>query len=821
MTGPLPVSSYRIQLTVEYGFDDVIGLLDHLWALGISHVYLSPVTEAVVGSGHGYDVVDHTRVRDELGGREGLDRLLVAAAERGLRVIIDHVPNHCSTSRPELNPRWWTMLRDGPDSPAAAWFDVDRDHPGSGGRVLLPVLGAPLDDVLSQGEIIVAPADELVSEPHLLVHGGLRLPLAPATVHALRPDGADAVGRDLRGLLDAQHYELRFWRDVDRNVRRFFTIDDLVAVRVEDAAVAEVVDTVPARLADHPGFGGVRVDHVDGLADPLGYLTGLRGRIGSDAWLLVEKILATDEWLPASWPVDGTTGYELARILDQVMLRPEAELTLDGLWAMALEGVDDARVQGAYHEVEDLARREVLAEGLAPDVERAVRAMVVALGVDPADGEGQDAGDRVRDALVELTVQLPRYRTYLPDDPAGAEVLRSVAAAVVAGRPELGGFLDRIVEVLLDARDDPQRLARTRWQQLSGPAMAKGAEDRAFYRYLRWAALCEVGGDPGRFGASVEEFHAHMVLVAERWPRTMLTVSTHDTKRAADVRARAAALAADHTAWAQAVRGWMPIIHELEPAIRRTTILHALQTVVTCPGLDVDRLTAFLVKSAREAELRTAWTEVDPDHEDRLRRLAEMLLGEHEVADSVAVWADRLERPGIAAAVVATILRATVPGVPDTYQGTEVLSYRLVDPDNRVAPDWPAVRAVVGAAGQLDLRQAWRDRADATKAVVMRRVAALRRRHTEAFAGGYRAVPVAGAEADRVIAFVRGPEQVLVVVALPGAQFVAAGEGGPAVQLPPGRWCHVLVDGAEPIEGDSVAVVDLLAGLPGAVLERR
>lgn len=802
----VPVASYRVQLSAEQGFDHVIGLLDHLVGLGISHVYLSPVTEAVPGSGHGYDVVDHTRVRAELGGADGLERLLVAAHERGLEVVIDHVPNHCSTTRPELNRPWWTMLRDGPGSPAAAWFDVDRDHPRCAGRVLLAVLGAPLEQVIAEGGIVIAAADDVVTEPHLLVHGGLRLPLAPGTAEGLA--GSGTAPGDVGAVLDRQHYELRWWRDADRNVRRFFTIDDLVAVRVEDPVVAEVVDTLPAALAGRPGFGGVRVDHVDGLADPERYLAALRGRIGPDAWLLVEKILAPDEWVPASWPVDGTTGYEFARILDQVMMTPGADRTIGGSWDDAVADVDDDRVHGGYHRVEDLARREVLTEGLAPDVERTVRAFAGCL---------PDESDLLA-TIVELTVRLPRYRTYLPDDADGERVLHEVIASLRAEHPDLAACADRVAAILLDPVDATQRLARTRWQQLTGPAMAKGAEDRAFYRYLRWPALCEVGGDPGRLGATVEEFHALMGEVAERWPRTMLTASTHDTKRSSDVRARAAALAADHEAWAQAVRGWLPTVCELEPAIRPTTVLHALHTVVTCPGLDADRLTAFLVKAAREAELRTAWTDADPDHEDRLRRLAEMVVGEHDLAGSVLRWAERLDRPGVAAAVTATLLRCTVPGVPDTYQGTEVLSYRLVDPDNRAVPDWAAVRAVVAAASGLDLVAAWRERAEAAKAVVMQRVAALRRRRPSAFAGDYRPIAVEGDDSDRVVAFGRGDE-VVVVVALPGATFNLAGEGGPIVRLPSGRWTPVLVDGGDTVDGGGIPVVDLLAGLPGAVLE--
>ena len=259
---PPPIASYRVQLTPTFGFADTVGLLDHLVALGISHLYLSPVAEAVPGSLHGYDVVDHTRVRAEFGGDAGW-RAARRCSGPGLGVMIDHVPNHMSVAEAQLNDRWWEMLRDGPTSAAAGWFDVDWDV--ADGRVIVPKLGEPLDDLLAAGGLTIGDGDR---GPELR-YGPLRFPLAAGTEHL---DVADAV--------DRQHYRLQWWRDPARNVRRFFTIDDLVAVRAEDPAVAEVIDTIPARLADHPAFAGVRVDHVDGLAQPEAYLDGLRGRIG-------------------------------------------------------------------------------------------------------------------------------------------------------------------------------------------------------------------------------------------------------------------------------------------------------------------------------------------------------------------------------------------------------------------------------------------------------------------------------------------------------------------------------------------------------------
>ena len=336
MHGPPPTATYRFQLTPTFGFADAAAQLPRLARLGISHVYLSPVTEAVPGSTHGYDVTDHTKVRDELGGIDGLTALLDDLARRGMGALVDHVPNHTAVAQAELNPRWWAMLRDGPESESARWFDVD--WAAADGHVILPVLGDPLDEVVGRLEVV---GDELRLGPQ-------RFPLAPGT-ESLAP--ADALAR--------QHYRLQWWRDPARNVRRFFTIDGLVGLRVVDPEVAAVVDTVPRMLAEHDAFAGVRVDHVDGLVDPQAYLDRLRVAIG-DRWIVVEKILAAGETLPRAWAVEGTTGYEHATVLEHAMLDRHGWARMRAGWVRSTE---DGR---PFREWELDARREVLQLGLRP-----------------------------------------------------------------------------------------------------------------------------------------------------------------------------------------------------------------------------------------------------------------------------------------------------------------------------------------------------------------------------------------------------------------------------------------------------------------------
>jgi (1->4)-alpha-D-glucan 1-alpha-D-glucosylmutase len=745
------VATYRFQLTPAFGFEHVVAQLDRLRQLGVSHAYLSPVTEAVPGSSHGYDVVDHTRVRDELGGLDGLTALLDAAASRGMGVVIDHVANHVAVGRPELNRPWWAMLRDGPASEAARWFDVDWES--ADGKVILPVLGAPLADVA--GSLVIVDGE--------LRLGTQRFPLADGTAD-LAPGEA----------LERQHYRLQHWQQPERNVRRFFTIDDLVAVRVEDPDVAAAVDTVPRLLSAHDGFAGVRVDHVDGLADPLTYLEGLRRLIGSDRWLLVEKILAPGERLPDAWPVDGTTGYEHAAVLEHALLDADGWDLLRRRW------VAETGDRRPFRDWELDARREVLAEGLRPDLERVARVAADRLDADEAT---------VEEAVAELSVHLDRYRTYLPDG-EGDPALTLALAEAAASQPRLAPVLARLVTELRDSDHAEAVEWRTRWQQLTGPATAKGVEDRAFWRYVTLASLDEVGGyaEPIAGVDPVAALHEHHAVTADRWPTTLLAGTTHDTKRSEDVRANGLALAASARPFVELVDEWFDgpgARFSIDVAIQWL----ALQTVATTPGLDGQRLSAFLVKAGREADVHTAWTDPDEPYERQLGRLADVLLQWPPAAE----LRDELAGPGTATTLAMLAVRLTAPGVPDIYQGTEAFRYLLVDPDNRTPPDHD-------------------EHSPSARAVMMRRV--LRVRH-EVELAGYLALPAD----ERLVAFARldrAGDPVLVTI----VPRVVERPAGLAVDLPRGEWRHVLVDDL-PDVGGVLDVDEALASSPAVVLVRR
>ncbi|MDW3216642.1 MAG: malto-oligosyltrehalose synthase [Ilumatobacteraceae bacterium] len=775
------VATYRLQLTPTFGFAQATGLIESIASLGASHLYLSPVAEAMAGSSHGYDVVDHRRVRTEFGGEAGLFDLLDAAGAAGLGVIIDHVPNHASVERPDLNPSWWEMLRGGPESPAAAWFDVDWEY--AGGKVIIPQLGAPVAELVERGELTVAAGDD----GHEIRYGPLRYPMAAGT-EDLPIDEA----------LAAQHFELEWWRSPRRNVRRFFTIDNLVALCVEHDDVAAAVDTIPRLLAEHEAFAGVRVDHVDGLADPEGYLRALRSVIG-DRWLVVEKILAPDETLPTSWPVAGTTGYEQVTAAEHTLLDPSGLDPLDGLWR---ELAAESGQPHEFHALEATARREVLDGGLRPDLDRLVRAVRRDRG--PSDED-------LRTGFVELTLALDRYRTYLPD-PESVAVLDTAEQVALGRTPQHAAAIAAVASLV--RTDD---VVRTRWQQLTGPVMAKGAEDRAFYRHQRLSSMCEVGGSPGTWTLDVADFHNHQQRVQSGWPTTMLTATTHDTKRSAAVRARSLALVTRADEWSDLVRAWISE-HDLG-SLHTTDVSLALQTVVAAWPLDADRLHQYLVKASREADLVTSWTEPDDTYEAALHSLATTLVDEAgDERTPLARMASDVVGPGSSIGLRLLALQLTCPGVPDLYQGAPRELLSLVDPDNRRRPGWSAWGDLVDDAlarnAPIDL-----DEPDLARTRFVGRVFAARREHAAAFGprAGYVPLESDGPDARRVIAFARadpdGVPAVTTVAVRPGASDLDA-----SVAVPGARW-HDLVHDVEVAAG-SIDVAALTGDDGVAVLRR-
>nr|BFD81984.1 malto-oligosyltrehalose synthase [Streptomyces sp. Xyl84] len=771
----VPTATYRLQLQPAFPFTAAAAAVPYLASLGVSHLHLSPVLEAVPGSPHGYDVVDHTRVRGELGGEEGLRALARTAHEHGLRLIVDIVPNHMAMV-PRHNPALWEVLREGPASPYARWFDIDWK--AQGGKVLLPVLGGPLGEEIGH---LKADGDVLRYHDHAF------------------PLRAGTEGLPPAELLDAQWYRPVWWRlaRTELNYRRFFSISQLIGLRVEDPEVFAATHAKILQLLGEGVIDGLRIDHPDGLADPDDYLRRLHEASGG-CWTVVEKILSDGEPLPPSWPVAGTTGYDALRHVDGLFVDPSgAGELLEHYRRFAAPQTDRG---GDWAATVRRAAYKVITHELAAETERLTRVADRACSSAPDPALRDRAPWALRTALQELLVRLEVYRPYASVDAASVVTEEAAAAARRAFTvPEEGGAVDVVRDLLLGrAGAGPQAVElRTRFAQAASALRAKSVEDTAYYRYVPLLSANEVGGDPGRPAVSPRDFHAYCARVQRDWPVTGTVVSTHDTKRSADVRAALAVLTECPGRWAELLAG--PLGDE-EGAPDAQLAWAAWQTVFGLGEADAERVGPALLKHVREAGLYTSWTEQEAPYEEAVERfVAEGPCG--PPGARVAAFRAALE-PHVRANVLGTALvHLTMPGVPDLYQGTEAEYRALVDPDNRRPVELPPADA--GAKG-------------AVTAAALR----LRARRPDVFgaAATYTPLPAEGAAADHCTAFARSGEVVTAVTRLSLRLAEAGGWRGTRLPLPPGRWTDVLAPGRH-FEGHARAE-DLFAALPVALLER-
>ncbi|GAA3744261.1 (1-_4)-alpha-D-glucan 1-alpha-D-glucosylmutase [Spinactinospora alkalitolerans] len=758
-----PSSTYRLQLRPGFTLTDAAEVADYLRRLGAGAVYLSPILTAAPGSTHGYDVVDPTRVSDALGGDAARRELVERLRGLGMGIVVDIVPNHMSVAAPEANPWWWDVLEHGRRSRYAGHFDVDW----ASGPLLVPVLA---DD----GDGGAAALQELTIDDGRLAYFEHRFPIAP---------GTGASGDDPGEVHRRQHYRLVSWRrgDAELNYRRFFDIATLAAVRVEEPDVFAETHGEILRWAAAGEVDGLRVDHPDGLCDPGGYARRLRSAFGG--WIVLEKILAAGESPPASWPVAGTTGYDALREVCGVFVDPDGCAPLTGLAA-------ELGVPTDFEAVQNECRRAVATTVLAAEVRR-IAGVLESEEAEPPGGappERSDPGapasgasERIEEAVAELLAAFPVYRSYLPEGEGHwSEAVRRAGER----RPDLAGALEFLdARVRADARGE---LAR-RIQQTSGMVVAKGTEDTAFYRYTRFVALNEVGGAPERFGVPPEEFHARAAEREASWPRAMTALSTHDTKRSEDVRARLAALAEVPGEFAGAVRRWSREHGLSEPSLN----LLAWQTLVGAWPISAARLRGYLAKAAKEAKLRTSWVDPDPVFEEEVDSWPERVLSDAELSADVAAFADRIRGAGRCNALGQKLVQLTAPGVPDLYQGSELWELSLVDPDNRRPVDF-AVRRVLLER----LEGGWLPRVDATGAAKMHVVRTALHLRRDRDLTGYRPLAAAGPAARHALAFARGAAHDVVAVAtrLPLGLEASGGWRDTVLPLPSGsgRWSDLL-----------------------------
>jgi (1->4)-alpha-D-glucan 1-alpha-D-glucosylmutase len=805
----VPGATYRLQVHGGFGFEAAAELVPYLADLGVTHVYLSPVLQPAPGSTHGYDVLDHTRLHQEAGGLHGFDLLARACREHGLGVVVDVVPNHMAVPEPEhLNSPFWWLLRDGRASPYASWFDVD--WVAEDDRILMPVLGGTVDQVIERGELVLADDGGPSGSDHVLRYYDHEFPVAPGTEHLA-----------LREIVDAQTYRLSSWREAGDalNYRRFFDVTSLVAVRVEDPVVFMATHALLLALNGHGHVDGFRIDHPDGLADPGGYLERLAQASGG-AWVVVEKILEGEESLPEAWRCAGTTGYDALLRVQQVMTPTDPTGTLDRLWA------EVAPDQVSLGEVVTASKRLVVDDVQAAEVDRLMRLVRRVL---PADDTGA-----LRRALEALLVSMDRYRAYVvpgrgvdPEQAAVVDAAAERARGILA--PSDHGALDLVVALVL-ARDLPTAALdsgavaddfRVRFQQTCGPVMAKGIEDTAFYRWLRLAGANEVGGDPEHLSIAVEEFHAWCARLQETWPLSMTTLTTHDTKRSEDTRARLMVLAEDAEGWER----WLERARELAAPHRTervdpVTEYLVWQTLVGTWPISGSRLEHYLLKAVREAKVHTAWVDGDPHYEEEVVAFARAVVRDLAVHEHLDAWTGPHESSVRANILGQKLVQLTMPGVPDVFQGCEIGRLAVVDPDNRRPVDWAdrALRLsrVLDDEPCFDL--------DDDKMRVTALALRTRREHPEAFTGPDATYTGLTATTDHVLAFARGdargPRTVTVATRAAGRLAAEGGFGEATVAVPVGQWRDVLASRSHSVPEGGIGLADLLAERPVALLVR-
>ena len=887
----IPSSTYRLQLHKGFTFDDAAAIADYLCELGISHVYSSPYLQAAPDSMHGYDVVDHTKVNEELGGVAAHERFCKKLGERKLGQVLDIVPNHMSLGKE--NRFWWDVLENGASSRYASFFDIDWQpyEERLRNKVLVPVLADQYGRVLQAGDI------------KLVRHGnsfqvecaGQNLPVAPQSLATILAKAAEYAKSDtlnflaasfgrlpapeyvdrrmilarhrdkavLKGLLsrlcleepgvgdaldhavaelnadkdalddflNQQNYRLAYWKTADQQLgyRRFFDVNTLIGLRVEREHVFEETHALVLDWLRRGILDGVRVDHPDGLRDPLQYFRRLREH-APEAWIVAEKILEPGEFLRESWPIEGTSGYDFLNVALGVLVSPEGMKELNAIYEEFTSEPADFRP--IAHE----KKINVTQEALGSDVNR-LTTLLVEICESNRDQRDYTRAE-MRRAIREVAACFAIYRSYV--EPTRAEITdedreyigRAIECAKEK-RPDIGaGLFDFLGDVLtMEVKGKQETEFLRRFQQFTPPVMAKGVEDTAFYCYNRLVAMNEVGGDPGSNGLSVAEFHAYNAKMQATHPHTMTTLSTHDMKRSDDVRARLAVLSEMPGPFGGVLNRWSRMNNDLRAELfgggqgdmpDRNTEYMLYQTLIGAWPITAERMQDYMLKATREAKQRTSWTVNNAKFEEALHKFIEAVMQHAPFVTNLEQFVETVKMAGRVNSLAQTLMKHTAPGVPDLYQGSELWDLSLVDPDNRRPVDYPLRTKL--------LREIKRLPANGAAAEVMRRgdeglpkmwtihqALCLRRERPQSFGAeaGYTPLKVTGSKAGHVIGYLRG-EGVATVV----PRLVASLGGGwmeTAVELPQGQWTNRLTGAAA---GGKVAIKEMLRDFPVALLVR-
>ena len=914
MPPAIPIATYRVQLTGDFDFDAAAGIVPYLKSLGITHLYASPFMKARKGSTHGYDIVDHTQLNPELGGEAAFERLSQALKQHDLGLILDFVPNHMGVHFAD-NPWWLDVLEWGPSSPHAASFDIDWEllpYRARGG-VLLPIIGSSYGEALEKGEIELRyDAGEASFSAWYFEH---RLPIAPerygemlrtivreagaegepvskqlldlASRHTgpRRPSrddappfkaelkgiagGGDIVARGLDAyragparptqtlalhhLLERQHYKLGQWRlaSSEINYRRFFDVNSLAGLRVEDAGTFDAIHGLVKRLIADDRLQGLRLDHIDGLRDPAQYFQRLRrlirdaqGNTGQPFYTVIEKILGEHEQLHRFAGVHGTTGYEWLNTISQVLVDEKGLEPLDEIWRQV------SNMSPRLEPVLLQAKRRVLETLLTSEFTVLTRLLARIAGGHYSTRDF--SADSLRQALELYVLHFPVYRTYLTPAGPSAHDHALISETIEKARATWFGADEGIFDFLRDTLNldliAPGRVPHSKprvrrfalkVQQFTGPMMAKSLEDTAFYRYHRLLALNEVGGDPAAGSLPVEAFHNMMRSRAKEWPHGMTATATHDTKRGEDARARLLALAEIPGEWASAVGRWkiLNAPHlSVEGSMRSPSaafeymLYQALVGAWPLAERDdafLERMQAYALKAAREGKQETSWLNPNAAYESGLRTFLERSLdrtSSAEFLDSLQSFTRRTSLLGALNSLSQITLKATMPGVPDFYQGTEFWNFSLVDPDNRRPVDFAARASALASLETPDwqnLTQTWAD--GRIKLAWTRHLLKLRAELAEVFAhGDYQPLEVIGPHRDHVIAFARrhGGDAVIVAAGKSLAPFTQGGRAWPDANAYDGA---IVTKGysLEGIGGNELPLADVFKTLPAAIMKAK
>jgi (1->4)-alpha-D-glucan 1-alpha-D-glucosylmutase len=919
MAPAIPIATYRLQLTPSFSFDDAAKTVPYLKALGISHLYASPFLKARSGSTHGYDIIDHNALNPEFGGEDAFLPLSAALSQADIGLILDFVPNHMGVHYAD-NEWWLDVLEWGPKSPYAGFFDIDwQTLPARPqGGVLIPILGRPYGEALESGEIelrydpaegsfsawyyehklpigpnrygemlekIVAAArasEEIPGRWLLEVAAGYRGPHNPTRERApgLKAEIAAIAGSQeviergikvyqpksdepgallaLHHLLERQHYRAAHWRlaGSDINYRRFFDINSLAGLRVEDKNTFQALHRLVARLIQDGRLQGLRLDHIDGLRDPHQYLRRLTALIQArrppdrpDLYLVIEKILGEGEHLPRFAGVSGTTGYEWLNVISRVLVDERGIDTLDQIWREA---------SGENRNFEDVlieAKGRVLDSSLASEF--TVLSHLLARIATGHYSSRDFSASRLRAAFRSFILHFQVYRTYITGSGPSAADRKTIEIAIDKARGEWFGPDIAIFDFLRDTLTldliAPGRVGHSivrvrrfarKVQQFTGPMMAKSLEDTAFYRFHRLLALNEVGGSPDARGLSVEGFHRLMQSRGKTFPHGLTATATHDTKRGEDARARLLALSELADEWGQAAAHWRNLNSRLiasegapgpYPA-HEYMLYQALLGAWPLEGVDrtfIERVQAYAVKAAREGKQQTSWLAPDEPYEKGLMDFISRILDRAQSADFIAAFdafARRTALIGALNSLSQLVLKTTMPGVPDYYQGTEFWDLSFVDPDNRRPVDFAARAAGLTSLADPDwqsLVENWSD--GQIKFALLSRLLAIRQQFATVFTdGAYYPLTVEGRDRDEVVAFTRtsGSRAVIVVV---GRLFARATERGRQWPSDDAWQATIRVDGfssvrnalgpAEPLSGSELPASALFHPLPVAVLQ--